>query len=210
MAGDLNLGGASVSVSGLGFRGGGTRQLTGGAGGTNADYVNVATNAFHGGKGEGIAGTPRYVYDATFNTVVDTGIEGYPNGSTARGAPGNAGGGGTDGQPSVNDRNSGGGGGANGGAGGLGGNTWNSNLAVGGYGGAAFGGAANLAVLGGGGGGGARNNSAGTDSSGGAGGGVVMIRAGTFSAVQERSRLTGQMEITRTTMAAVAAARAEV
>lgn len=181
VAGDLNLGGATVSVSGLGFRGGGTRQLTGGGGGTSTDYRNVATNAFHGGKGEGIAGTPRYVYDATFNTVTDTGIEGYPNGSTARGAPGNAGGGGTDGNPSVNDRNSGGGGGANGGAGGVGGNTWNSNLARGGYGGAAFVGAANLTVLGGGGGGGSRNNSTGTASSGGAGGGIVMIRAGTFS-----------------------------
>jgi len=181
VTGDLNLGSASVSVSGLGFRGGGTRQLAGGAGGTNADYVNLSTNAFHGGKGEGIAGTPRYVYDAALNTVTDTGVEGYPNGSTARGAPGNAGGGGTDGQPSVNDRNSGGGGGGNGGAGGLGGNTWNSNLAIGGDGGAAFAGAADLAVLGGGGGGGSRNNSSGTASSGGAGGGIVMIRSGTFS-----------------------------
>ena len=181
VAGNLSLGSATVSVDGMGFRGGGTRQLTGGAGGTNTDYLNLATNAFHGGKGEGIAGTPRYVYDATLNTVTNTGVEGYPNGSTARGAPGNAGGGGTDGNPPANDQNSGGGGGGNGGAGGLGGNTWISNLANGGHGGAAFTGAGNLMVLGGGGGGGSRNNSTGTDSSGDAGGGIVMIRSGTFS-----------------------------
>ena len=181
VAGNLSLGSATVSVDGMGFRGGGTRQLTGGAGGTNADYLNLATNAFHGGKGEGIAGTPRYIYDPILNTVTNTGVEGYPNGSTARGAPGNAGGGGTDGDPPVNDENSGGGGGGNGGAGGVGGNTWFSNLANGGHGGAAFPGAGNLMVLGGGGGGGARNNSTGTDSSGDAGGGIVMIRSGTFS-----------------------------
>ncbi|HVS82196.1 MAG TPA: hypothetical protein VHE60_10720, partial [Pyrinomonadaceae bacterium] len=181
VAGNLSLGSATVSVDGMGFRGGGTRQLTGGSGGSNTDYRNVSTNAFHGGKGEGIAGTPRYVYDATFNTVTDTGVEGYPNGSTARGAPGNAGGGGTDGNPTANDENSGGGGGGNGGAGGQGGNSWNSNLAVGGHGGAVFPGAANQIVLGGGGGGGSRNNSTGTDSSGDAGGGIVMIRSGTFS-----------------------------
>jgi uncharacterized repeat protein (TIGR01451 family) len=181
VAGNLDLGGATVSVDGMGFRGGGTRQLTGGPGGANTDYLNLATNAFHGGKGEGIAGTPRYIYDAVLNTVTNTGVEGYPNGSTARGAPGNAGGGGTEGNPAANDQNSGGGGGGNGGAGGFGGNTWNSNLATGGHGGAPFTGAGNLMVLGGGGGGGSRNNSAGTASSGGAGGGIVMVRAGTVS-----------------------------
>ncbi len=181
VAGNVNLGGATVSVNGMGFRGGGTRQLAGGSSGANTDYRNLATRAFHGGKGEGIAGTPRYVYDAVFNTVTDTGVEGYPNGSTARGAPGNAGGGGTDGNTSANDQNSGGGGGGNGGAGGQGGRTWNSNLDRGGNGGALFPGAENRMVLGGGGGGGSRNNSSGTASSGGAGGGIVMIRASTFS-----------------------------
>ncbi len=182
VAGDLGLGGATVSVNGMGFRGGGTRQLSGGSGGSNTDYVNVATNNFHAGKGEGIAGTPRYVLDPVFGTVTDTGIEGYPNGSTARGAPGNAGGGGTDGDTSANDENSGGGGGGNGGTGGQGGRTWNSNLNRGGHGGAAFtSAAANRMVLGGGGGGGTRNNSSGSASSGGAGGGIVMIRAGTVS-----------------------------
>ena len=182
VAGNLNLGGATVSVDGMGFRGGGTRQLAGGSGGSNTDYRNVASNNFHGGKGEGIAGTPRYVYDAVFDMVVDTGVEGYPNGSTARGAPGNAGGGATDGNPNANDQNSGGGGGGNGGAGGQGGKTWSSNLDRGGNGGTAFtAAAADTLVLGGAGGGGSRNNSSGTASSGGAGGGIVMIRAGTVS-----------------------------
>ena len=181
VAGNLSLGGATVSVDGMGFRGGGTRQLSGGSGGASTDYRMSASNNYHAGKGEGVAGTPRYVYDATFDTVVDTGVEGYPNGSTARGAPGNAGGGGSDGNPTANDQNSGGGGGGNGGAGGVGGNTWNSNLARGGYGGVAIPDAANLIVLGGGGGGGSRNNSSGTASNGGAGGGIVVITAGTIS-----------------------------
>ncbi|MGQ0763557.1 MAG: hypothetical protein ACT4OT_16295 [Acidobacteriota bacterium] len=181
VAGNLALGSATVNLSGRGFRGGGVRQLSGGSGGSSTDYRNVATSNYHGGKGEGIAGTPRYVYDAASNSVVNTGVEGYPNGSTARGAPGNAGGGGTDGNPSANDQNSGGGGGANGGAGGLGGNTWSSNLARGGYGGAAVTGAADRVAMGGGGGGGSRNNSSGTAGSGAAGGGIVMIRAGAMS-----------------------------
>ena len=180
VAGNLTLGG-TVSVNGLGFRGGGTRQVFGAAGGSNTDYRNVAPSNFHGGKGEGIAGTPRLYYDATLNLVVSTGIEGYPNGTTARGAPGNAGGGGTDGNPAANDQNSGGGGGANGGTGGFGGNSWFSNLAIGGHGGATVPGAADRIVMGGGGGGGSRNNSSGTASSGAAGGGIVMVRAGTVS-----------------------------
>lgn len=181
VAGALNLGGATVSVNGKGFRGGGTQQLGGDTGGSNTDYVNVSTKAFDASKGEGVAGTPRYIYDAASDSVIDNGIEGYPNGSTAQGAPANAGGGGTDGNPAANDQNSGGGGGGNGGAGGRGGNTWSSNLARGGYGGVAVPGAANLIVLGGGGGGGTRNNSSGSASSGDAGGGIVMIRAGSVS-----------------------------
>lgn len=181
VAGNLNLGGTTVSVDGKGFRGGGTQQLNGGSGGANTDFRNVASNPFHGGKAEGIVGTPRYVFDSSFNSVTDTGVEGYPNGSTGRGAPGNAGGGGTDGNPAANDQNSGGGGGGNSGAGGIGGNTWSSNLARGGYGGDSVDGAVDLMVLGGGGGGGSRNNSSGTASSGGAGGGIVMIRSASIS-----------------------------
>ncbi len=182
VAGTLTLGG-TVSVDAKGFRGGGGRGLTGGSGGSNTDYRNLATYNFHGSKGEGIAGMPRYVVDPVTAALINNGTEGYPNGSTARGAPGNAGGGGTDGRPSANDENSGGGGGGNAGAGGRGGNSWNSNLAVGGRGGASVPAAASLIVLGGGGGAGTRNNSSGTASSGGAGGGIVMIRAGSVTGV---------------------------
>jgi uncharacterized repeat protein (TIGR01451 family) len=180
VAGQLTLGG-TVSLDGRGFRGGSGRGLSGGPAGSNTDYRNLSTRNFHGIKGEGIAGTPRYVLDAATGTEVNTGAEGYPSGATARGAPGNAGGGGTDGNTPANDQNSGGGGGGNAGAGGQGGNTWSSNLAVGGRGGAAFPGAAGLLVMGGGGGAGSRNNSSGVASHGGAGGGIVMIRAGTVT-----------------------------
>lgn len=182
VAGALALGSATVNLNGMGFRGGGTRQLTGGSGGTSTDYVNLASNNFHASKGEGIAGTPRYVFDPTTSAVVDTGVEGYPNGSFARGAPGNAGGGGTDTDIAANQQNSGGGGGGNYGAGGQGGKTWSTNQDRGGFGGAAFtSAAAGRMVMGGGGGAGTRNNSSGTMSSGAAGGGIVMIRAGTIT-----------------------------
>src|SRR3989449_8443132 len=155
----LNLNGAAVSVSQGGFRGGLGRQLAGGAGGTGTDYVNLSANPFHAQKGEGIAGTPQYVYSSLSGTTANSGVDGYPNGSTARGAPGMAGGGGTDPHPTANDQNTGGGGGSNGGAGGMGGNSWNSNLAMGGFGGTAFPATAARAPAGAGGGAGKRNNS---------------------------------------------------
>ncbi|MBV9959980.1 MAG: hypothetical protein JO360_16250 [Acidobacteria bacterium] len=178
----LTLGG-TVSVNGLGFRPGGALQLAGGTG-VDTDYRVAAASAFHGAKGEGIAGTPRYLYAAATNTITDTGVDGYPNGSSGRGAPGNAGGGGNDGNPAANDENAGGGGGGNGGAGGIGGNSWTSNQVLGGFGGANFAQAAvGRLVLGGGGGSGTRNNDDGVTaaSSGGAGGGIVIIRARTIA-----------------------------
>ena len=92
----LTLGG-TVALDALGFRGGAGRQLAGGAGAVT-DYVTAATNAANGSKGEGIAGTPRYLapltittgsvpIDTTGGTPTDT----LPGGSYARGAPGNAG-----------------------------------------------------------------------------------------------------------------------
>lgn len=183
VAGVLNLNSASVSVIGKGFRGGGGRQLTGGTGGSNNDFRNVSSNNFHGQKGEGIAGTPRYVYNAETASVIDTDAEGYPAGATAQGAPANGGGGGTEGNTATNDQNSGGGGGANGGTGGRGGNTWSSNRATGGYGGASMTASATRLILGGGGGAGTRNNSPTivNASSGGAGGGIVLLRVATVS-----------------------------
>ena len=188
VAGTLNLGSATVSVDGLGFRGGAGLQLTGTAG-ANTDFLHTAPAAYtgaavaglDGAKAEGIAGTPRWVESG--NTFLGTGVEGYPNGSMARGAPGNAGGGGTDADPAGNTQNAGGGGGGNGGVGGAGGDAWNSNLSVGGLPGAAFPASASRIVLGGGGGAGSRNNSNGDNraSSGAAGGGIVIIRAGSLS-----------------------------
>ncbi len=191
----LTLNGATVSVSGQGFRGGAGMQLTGG-GGANTDYRQPAPATYTGAaggepgwdanKGEGIAGTPEWV--ETGGTFLHTNT-GYPSGtagtdgSLARGAPANAGGGGTDADPQNaspggNDQNAGGGGGSNGGAGGFGGDSWNTNLSVGGEGGTAFPSTINRVAMGGGGGAGTRNNSDGDNqaSSGSAGGGIIIIR----------------------------------
>ncbi|HSS60120.1 MAG TPA: sortase [Candidatus Limnocylindrales bacterium] len=180
VAGALNLNAQTVSVDQLGFKGALGVQQTGGPD-AGTDWVVATQRGDHGYKAEGTAGTPHFLYDAIGNAQVNSGAEGYPSGDAARGAPGNAGGGGTDANPIANDQNSGGGGGSNGGQGGMGGNSWNTNLAVGGHGGAAFPAVATRVVLGGGGGAGTRNNSAGFASSGGSGGGVVMIRTGSLA-----------------------------
>jgi uncharacterized repeat protein (TIGR01451 family) len=194
IAGALTLNAASVSVDGLGFRGGAGMQLSGNGGGSNTDYRQVAPAAYGGTpvagfdapKGEGVAGAPVWVESGV--TFLNTGTT-YPSGvagtdgSMARGAPGNAGGGGTDGNPAGNDQNAGGGGGGNGGSGGWGGDSWNSTLGIGGLGGATFPSSLGRIGLGGGGGGGSRNNSDGDNqaSSGAAGGGIIFIRAGSLT-----------------------------
>jgi uncharacterized repeat protein (TIGR01451 family) len=184
----LTLNGATVSVSGLGFRGGAGMELNGGVGGNNTDYFHAAPAAYTGAvengvdavKGEGIAGTPLWVESAGsyLKTNTDYPSGGAADGSSARGAPGNAGAGGTDGDPTNNDQNAGGGGGSNGGSGGFGGNSWNSNLSVGGEGGTSFPATINRIAMGGGGGAGTRNNSDGDTqaSAGAAGGGIIIIR----------------------------------
>jgi hypothetical protein len=177
VAGTLTLG--NINVTSQGFRGGAGRGVTSGTAGlTYTDYRTLSTENPNGSKGEGIAGTPKYVYELTNTTSAITNAnEGYPNGSFGRGAPGNAGGGGTDGNPTgSNDENAGGGGGGNGGNGGIGGQTWNSQRYTGGFGGV-FNPTFDRLVLGGGGGAGSRNNGSGLASSGGTGGGIVMIRA---------------------------------
>lgn len=186
VAGSLGLNGGSVTATGLGFRGGAGRGLSGGTGGSGTAYASAASNNYHAQKGEGVAGTPQYVLANGATVQTDTTTEGYPGGSSARGAPGNAGGGGTDSNPAANDQNTGGGGGAGGGAGGKGGNAWSSQSPVGGIGGAAVSIGVSQLTLGGGGGAGTTNNATGTPanglaSSGAAGGGVVMVRAGTVS-----------------------------
>ncbi len=189
VASELTFSAGTISVDGLGFRGGGGRLLTGGSG-SNTDRRTLATNNANASKGEGVGGTPRYVLDGS--SLLDTGVEGYPNGSYARGAPANAGGGGTDGNPAANDQNTGGGGGANYGAGGRGGHAWCPTAPTGcpqtgGWGGGAITSqSAGQLIMGGGGGAGTTNNATGTPgaglaSSGAAGGGVIIVRAGTIT-----------------------------
>ncbi|GAB3852060.1 hypothetical protein GCM10028822_19360 [Hymenobacter terrigena] len=185
--------GAKIDATGKGFRGGAGQMLTGATGLSGTDYRAVApasagtTVGAHAMKGEGTAGTPRYVNTGT--SLLDTGTDGYPNGSAGRGAPGNAGGGGTDGSPtpagSGNTQNSGGGGGGNGSRGGRGGNAASSNAAVGGETGGAFNPpSSSRLIMGGGGGAGVSNDGTGGGptpgyaSSGAAGGGIVLVRAG--------------------------------
>jgi len=187
----LNMNGHNIDASSAGFRGGGGKAYSGaGSTGSNTDYVVVSTGSTGkagGSKGEGIAGTPVYLNALNAPTLIVGTSEGYPSGSYDRGAPGNAGGGATDGQPSSNSNNAGGGGGANGGAGGIGGNSWSSNLAVGGKPGAQFAQQSpSRLVMGGGGGagstdGGTGSPGAGFASSGAPGGGIVIITASSIT-----------------------------
>jgi hypothetical protein len=180
----LNMNGHQINATGAGFRGGGGRKSSSGSG-TNTDYTALSSANAGGSKGEGIAGTPRYLNNS--GTLLDNTLEGYPGGSYDRGAPGNAGGGGTDGLPSFNSNNSGGGGGSNGGLGGGGGNSWSSNLPRGGKCGATFAQvSASRLVMGGGGGAGSTDGGTGTPtngfaSSGTAGGGIVILNIGGLS-----------------------------
>jgi len=185
VAGQTNFSGNIITAAGRGFRGGGGRTQTT-SNFDSPDYVNLTATDLNAQKGEGTAGTPRFVNvpttvnDATTNATVSGGTDFYPGSSTSRGAPGNAGGGGND-----NGNNSGGGGGANGGFGGRGGDSFLSNRAIGGEPGASFALASSRLVLGGGGGAGTTNNSSGTPgagaaSSGAAGGGIVLLRTGTI------------------------------
>jgi uncharacterized repeat protein (TIGR01451 family) len=189
VAGQTNFGSSTIDVSGRGFRGGGGRAQAPGNFRTT-DYVSATntTTDLNAQKGEGTAGTPRFVNvpvtpnDATTNATIDLGALGYPGGSAARGAPGNAGGGADD-----NGNNSGGGGGANGGNGGRGGNSYLDNLAIGGEPGASFSVvSSSRLVMGGGGGAGTNDTKSGTPtngaaSSGAPGGGIVLLRTGTIS-----------------------------
>jgi uncharacterized repeat protein (TIGR01451 family) len=201
---------AAIFLGGKGFRGAAGVQR-GGSFGASTDYVTLSTDNTNGGKGEGIAGTPIYVATLTSGwasaatsvpaiaTTTTGAFEGYPNGSYARGAPANAGGGGTDGRDARtgNDENAGGGGGGNYGPGGVGGRPWNDPLKdTGGRGGAGYSGtlAFNRVFLGGGGGAGGSNDGTsdnavytnlgvacalgnGRCSSGAAGGGIAILRA---------------------------------
>jgi uncharacterized repeat protein (TIGR01451 family) len=181
--------GRAFFTGGKGFRGGMGRNGTQAAG-FRTDFAIVtgatAGTNVHGTKGEGIAGMPQYVarYDSgwgvqaspTSDPVITlvTSPNFYAGGTNAQGAPGNAGGGGSDGYLSAalngdngsagvqnNQYNSGGGGGGNYGPGGVGGKPWNWSLVdSGGRGGAGYAGTLDFkrVFLGGGGGSGATNN----------------------------------------------------
>jgi len=221
VAGNLNWNGQTVDVTARGFRGGGGLYLKGDGGAGQGPWVNTdyrttldtiaptispnpcsTCGPFPGSnapKGEGIAGTPRYLFvpsvvGAATNgagAVYDNGVEGYPNGSLARGAPGNAGGGGTDGDPQTanaggNDQNTGGGGGGGYAPGGEGGYGWTPGTPpgsqTGGFGGDGVPMNPGRLTMGGGGGAGTTNNGTGSPnyglaSSGAPGGGVVVVRA---------------------------------
>ncbi len=188
--------GSAVDVNGLGFRGGGSNPNPY-SGGTPSPspFRSVNTGSLQGAdgpKGEGIAGTPRFVATQPFgtfnvrgsNVTTDLTTSNYPNGDEGRGAPANAGGGG-------NEHNSGGGGGANGGNGGMGGRAFNgfgSNPPqfdgfVGGFGGTALPSNPQRLILGGGGGAGDTNDQSRPSGAGGGGGGLVIIRAGTVTGI---------------------------
>lgn len=183
----LNMNGHTIDASSVGFRGGGGKAYSNVGSGASSDYVAPQSDKAGGSKGEGIAGTPIYLDSLNSTALIVGTVEGYPGGSYDRGAPGNAGGGATDGTPTSNSNNAGGGGGGNGGTGGIGGNSWKSNLTVGGKPGAVFAQQSpSRLVMGGGGGAGSSDGGTGTPSggfasSGAPGGGIVIITAGSFT-----------------------------
>lgn len=188
VAGMLNFNGQTIHADNRGFRGGYSPNVTSGSNLTQ--YRSLTFDNLGAGKGESIAGTPRYVWNlsVTPNTFLDNGATyqgGYSNGDYSRGAPANAGGGG-------NSHNAGGGGGANAGMGGRGGfgyrSGWNSNSHLtaaddrgfGGYslssiGAGIINNTSHRIFMGGGGGRADTNNS--NTGVGGAGGGLVIISA---------------------------------
>lgn len=184
----LLLGEQTVTVAGAGFRGGAGLTLLGALGDVS-DYryrapgIAELAAAFgqHASKGEGLAGTPRWVAgeELSVDTRPDADrlavSDGYPEGSMARGAPANAGGGASSLTPD-NATPAGGGGGA----GGEHGTTGEDKGAErsGGHGGAGVAADQILLLAGGGGGAGTRSAGDGLAGSGGAGGGVIVIRAG--------------------------------
>lgn len=172
VAGDLNFNGSTINTVNKGFRAG--YSFKNSSGNSTTTYVVPVSSNTGAGKGEGTAGTPRYVWNGT--TPVDNGSDGYPGGDLGRGAPANAGGGG-------NAHNAGGGGGGNGGIGGQGGLPWEGvggALDAGGRPGAfssTYAAAPWRLLMGGGGGGGDANNAT-TGIRGGVGGGITILRAG--------------------------------
>ena len=184
----LDMAGHGISAAGRGFRGGAALTLDGALGSPQDLRYRAPDNAalaarfgHHASKGEGLAGTPRWLLfngerrDTRPGTDSKRSSDGYPNGSMGRGAPANAGGGGNS-LALDNSQHSGGGGGGGGAPGASGRDS--SGEALGGLGGAAVPVSSPRLVAGGGGGAGSRSHGSDAASSGGAGGGIVVIRAG--------------------------------
>ena len=167
VAGNMNFAGFKIDASEKGFRGG-YGPVAGSGTNTNSVYVATSASTSSVGKGEGIAGTPRFMYDGYKD--FDSGEEGLPGGSYGKGAPANGGGGG-------NDHNAGGGGGGNAGFGGNGGKGWEGaggNHPTGGRPGSLIPQDITRLIMGGGGGGGDANNAT-TGVKGGVGGGIILV-----------------------------------
>ena len=172
--GTLNFNGYQILADGKGFRGGYQEVRPSGNNVTTFATTDIMLSS---GKGEGICGTPRFLWNG--QNQVDNGATwlGYPGGNYGRGAPGNAGGGG-------NTHNAGGGGGGGFGSGGVAGNgIAGSGTAAwpnGGRPGFGYNFGFEQLIFGGGGGGGDANNAQ-SGVKGGAGGGIVFIKAGEIS-----------------------------
>ena len=177
----LQLNGQAVRAAGSGFRGGGALTLLG-ALGDERDYRYPAPDVAelaagygqHASKGEGIAGTPRWLA-ARPSPGGASGSDGYPHGSMARGAAANAGGGATS-LSADNRRPAGGGGGGGGEAGNPG--LDRDGAPRGGLGGHGMASDWLRLLAGGGGGAGSRSEGQGEAGQGGAGGGIVLVQAG--------------------------------
>lgn len=180
VSGSMDFAGFTIDASSKGFRGG-YGIIAPSDVNVNYLYVLNSSDTRSVGKGESVAGTPRYMWDG-YNQVDNT-DEGLPGGSYGKGAPANGGGGGC-------DHNAGGGGGGNGGSGGVGGD----GTSFGGTGSSAYpnggrpgsitytGTAPDITriIMGGGGGGGDANDAL-TGVKGGVGGGIILINVGTIT-----------------------------
>jgi len=185
---ELRLAGHQLDARGAGFRGGAALTLLGALGDEQdfrypaplPDELRIGYGQ-HASKGEGIAGTPRWVRvgDDVLDTLADAhdrNHDGYPQGSMAKGAPANAGGGGV--SLSANNALASGGGGGGGGLPGGRGEDVDAALR-GGFGGAPV--RTDSVRLVAGGGGGAGTRSGGQGGHGAAGGGVVVVRTGVLT-----------------------------
>ncbi len=175
---DLDFNNHTIDVSARGFRGGFLKPQPSNC--NNSGYFAVTSEIEASTKGEGIAGTPRYVWDGSNGVDYGAGWQGMAGPFYGKGAPANAGGGGC-------DHNAGGGGGGNGGYGGKGGTgleEWcggNSHMLNGGRPGSLISFTNPSRLFMGGGGGAGDANDALSIPTGGIGGGIVLIEAQTVS-----------------------------